>query len=125
MKRKQILVVEDERIVATDIKMSVQRLGYAVCGIAFSGEEAIKKAEEMHPDLVLMDIVLEGDIDGIEAASAIRTRFDIPIVYLTAYADEETLERAKITEPFGYIIKPFEDRELNSILEIALYKHTL
>lgn len=125
MKKKQILVVEDERIVATDIKMSVQRLGYAVCGIAFSGEEAIKKTEEMHPDLVLMDIVLEGEMDGIEAASAIRTRFDIPIVYLTAYADEKTLERAKITEPFGYIIKPFEDRELNSILEIALYKHTM
>ena len=110
MKKKQILVVEDERIVADDIKMSVQRLGYDVCGIAFSGEEATKKAEEMNTDLVLMDIVLEGEMDGIGAASAIRSRFDIPIVYLTAYADKKTLERAKITEPFGYIIKPFEDR---------------
>ena len=125
MNRKQILVVEDERIVAADIKLSVQRLGYDVCGIAFSGEEATKKAEEMKPDLVLMDIVLEGEMDGIEAASAIRSRFAIPVVYLTAYADKKTLERAKITEPFGYIIKPFEERELNSIIEIALYKHTM
>jgi CheY-like chemotaxis protein len=82
MKKKQILVVEDERIVAADIKMSAQRLGYDVCGIAFSGEEATKKAEEMNPDLVLMDIVLEGEMDGIEAASAIRTRFDIPVFLL-------------------------------------------
>ncbi len=125
MKKKQILVVEDERIVAEDIKMRLQNLGYAVPGTAFSGKEAIKKAEEMNPDLVLMDIVLEGKMDGIEAASAIRSRFAIPIVYLTAYADKKTLQRAKITEPFGYIIKPFEDRELNSIIEIALYKHTM
>ena len=125
MKKKQILVVEDERLVAEDIKMSLQRFGYAVPGIVFSGEEAVKKAEEMNPDLVLMDIVLEGEMDGIEAASAIRSRFDIPVVYLTAYADKKTLERAKITEPFGYIIKPFEDRELHSVIEIALYKHRM
>ena len=125
MKKKQILVVEDERIVAADIKMSAQRLGYDVCGIAFSGEEAIKKAEEMNPDLVLMDIVLEGEMDGIEAASSIRTRFDIPIVYLTAYADEKTLERAKITEPFGYIIKPYDDKCLYTSIEIAFYKRKM
>ncbi len=89
MKKKHILVVEDERIVAADIKMSVQRLEYDVCGIAFSGKEAIKKAKEMNPDLVLMDIVLEGKMDGIEAASAIRSRFGIPVVYLTAYADKK------------------------------------
>ncbi len=125
MKKKQILVVEDERIVAEDIKMRLEKLGYAVPGIAFSGEEAVKKAENMQPDLVLMDIVLEKKMSGIEAASIISSRFNIPIVYLTAYADNKTLERAKITEPFGYIIKPFEDRELHSIIEIALYKHTM
>lgn len=125
MNKKQILIVEDERIVAEDIKMSLQRPEYAVSGTATSGEEAIKKAEKMHPDLVLMDIVLEGKMDGIEAAATIRSRFDIPVVYLTAYADHKTLERAKITEPFGYIIKPFEDRELHSIIEIALYKHRM
>jgi len=123
--KKQILVVEDERVVADDIKMSLQRLGYAVCGLAISGEEAIKKAEEARPDLVLMDIVLKGEMDGIEAASAISSRFNIPVVYLTAHADKHMLERAKVTEPFGYILKPFEDKELNSILEIALYKHRM
>jgi len=123
--KNQILIVEDERIVAEDIKMSLQRLGYAVSGTAISGEEAVKKAGEMQPDLVLMDIVLEGEMDGIEAASAISSRFDIPVVYLTAYADKKMLERAKVTEPFGYILKPFEDRELRSILEIALYKHRM
>jgi len=125
MEKKQILVVEDERIVGEDIKLRLQKLGYAVPGIAYSGEEAIKKAEKMEPDLVLSDIVLEGEMDGIEAAAVIRSRFDIPVVYLTAFADKKMLERAKVTEAFGYIIKPFEDRELNSIIEIALYKHKM
>ncbi len=125
MKKKQILIVEDERIVVEDIKMSLQRLGYSVSGTAASGEDAVKKAEKMRPDLVLMDIVLEGKMDGTEAAAAIRSRFDIPIVYITAYADKKILERAKVTEPFGYILKPFEDKELGPILEIALYKHRM
>jgi len=125
MNEKQIMVVEDERIVADDIKMSLQRLGYAVCATVVSGEEAIKKAGEAHPDLVLMDIVLEGEMDGIEAAGIIRSRFDIPLVYLTAYADDKTLERAKITEPFGYILKPFEDRDVHSTIEMAFYKHKM
>ncbi|NQT79610.1 MAG: response regulator [Candidatus Aminicenantes bacterium] len=125
MNEKQIMVVEDERIVGEDIKMRLQKLGYAVPGIAHSGEEAIKKAGELRPDLVMMDIVIEGKMDGIEAATAIRSRFDIPVVYLTAFADKNTLDRAKVTEAFGYIIKPFEDRELNSIIEIALYKHSM
>jgi len=123
MEKEQILIVEDERIVGDDIKMIVQRLGYAVSGIAFSGEEAIKKIEKMQPDLVLMDIVLEGEMSGIDAAEIIRSRFNIPVVYLTAYSDKKTLERAKITEPFGYILKPFEDRDLHSTIEMALYKH--
>ena len=123
MEKEQILIVEDERIVGDDIKMIVQRLGYTVSGIAFSGEEAIKKIEKMQPDLVLMDIVLEGEMSGIDAAEIIRSRFNIPVVYLTAYSDKKTLERAKITEPFCYILKPFEDRDLHSTIEMALYKH--
>jgi len=125
MKKKQILIVEDEPIVADDIKMTLHKLGYAVPAIASSGKEAIKKTEEIHPDLVLMDIVLKGKMDGIEATRIIRSRFDIPVIYLTAFADKKILERAKITEPYGYIIKPFEDRELKSTIEIALYKHKM
>lgn len=111
MAKTEILIVEDERITAEDIRLSLGGLGYAVTGMASSGEEAIRKAEEPHPDLVLMDIVLGGDMDGIEAADRIRARFNIPVVYLTAYADEKTLERAKVTQPFGYILKPFDDKQ--------------
>ena len=125
MKKKQILIVEDERIVADDIKVILQKLGYAVSGIALSGEEALKKAEEVHPDLVLMDIVLEGEMDGIKATSIMRSRFDIPVVYLTAYADHKTINRAKRTKPFGYIIKPFEDKDLHSTIEMAFYKEKM
>ena len=111
MAKTEILIVEDERITAEDIRLSLGGLGYAVTGMASSGEEAIRKAEELHPDLVLMDIVLGGDMDGIEAAEIIRARFNIPVVYLTAYADEKRLERAKVTQPFGYILKPFDDKQ--------------
>ncbi len=125
MAENRILVVEDESIIAADIKGCLQNLGYAVTSIARSGEEAIKKAEENNPDLVLMDIMLRGEMDGIETACQIRSRFNIPVVYLTAYSDEKLLERAKITEPFGYIIKPFNERELHTNIEIALYKHKM
>jgi len=125
MAKTQILVVEDEGIVAEDIKKSLQALGYGVSGVVPSGEEAIKEVKENKPDLVLMDIVLKGEINGIDAADQIRFRFNIPVIYLTAYADEKTLERAKITEPFGYIIKPFEERELHTTIETALYKHKM
>ncbi|MEA1963613.1 MAG: response regulator [Candidatus Aerophobetes bacterium] len=118
-----ILVVEDEDIIARDIQNRLRGLGYAVCGPVSSGEEAIKKVEEAHPDLVLMDIVLKGKMDGIEAAEQIRNGFNIPVVYLTAYADESILQRAKITEPFGYILKPFGEKELHTTVEIALYKY--
>ncbi len=123
MAQTRILVVEDEVIVADDIRRSLKNLGYDVPSIASSGEVAIKKAEEHKPDLVLMDIMLQGKMDGIEAAGNIISRFDIPVVYLTAYSDEKILERAKITEPFGYLIKPYKDRELEINIEIALYKH--
>jgi PAS domain S-box-containing protein/putative nucleotidyltransferase with HDIG domain len=125
MKKKQILIVEDERIVVDDIKISLGRLGYDVCGTADSGLEAIKKAKEMRPDIILMDIVLKGKMDGIEAAQKIRTRFDIPVIYLTAYADAKTLARAKVTEPFGYILKPFEDRDVHSSIEMCLYRNKM
>ncbi len=121
----QILVVEDEIIVADDIKRSLQNLGYYVPSVVSEGEAAIKKAEENNPDLVLMDIMLKGKMDGIETAGQIRARFNIPVVYLTAYSDKKILERAKITEPFGYIIKPFKERELQINIEIALYKHSM
>jgi PAS domain S-box-containing protein len=125
MSKIKILIVEDESIVAMDIKHRAEGLGYEVTNITPSGEEALKLVRENPPDLVLMDIVLKGKIDGIETAQRIHDDFDIPVLYLTAYSDEETLKRAKITEPFGYIIKPFEDRELHSSVEIAIYKHEM
>ncbi|MGD9108626.1 MAG: ATP-binding protein [Gammaproteobacteria bacterium] len=125
MESKKIMVVEDEVAVGLSLVKKLQNAGYTVIGneAIFSGEEAVKKAKELTPDLILMDIVLQDKMDGIEAASLIKKELDIPIVYLTAYADQELLERAKLTEPFAYIIKPFVDRELLNNIEIALYKH--
>ena len=123
MAKSKIMIVEDEWITADDIRMSLQSLGYTVSSVVSSGEEAIKKAEGDRPDLVLMDIVLKGEMDGIEAASQIRSCYNIPIIYLTSYADEKILERARITEPFGYIVKPFVNEDLKIAIEIALYKH--
>lgn len=125
MAATKILVVEDEAIVAESIKIKLTKMGYSVISTASSADEAIRKTEEYLPDLVLMDIVLQGEMDGIEAAGQIHTRFDIPVVYLTAYSDEKTLVRAKITEPFGYIIKPFKERELQVAIEISLFKHDM
>src|SRR6186713_219767 len=118
----RMLVVEDERIVSMDLQRRLKAMGYEIAGSAVSGEEAIQKAETLRPDMVLMDIMLDGEMDGTQAAEIIRDRFSIPVIYLTAYADSATLERAKITEPFGYILKPFEERELHGHIEIALYK---
>ena len=125
MSNAKILIVEDEGIEALDIQHRLTSLGYSAPDIVFSGEEAIEKAEETNPDLVLMDIMLPGKMDGIAAAEQIQDRFDIPIVYLTAYADENTLHRAKRTEPHGYIIKPFKERELHITIDMALYKHKM
>ena len=121
----KILIVEDERIISEDIKKRLQKLGYSVPSIARTGEEAIQKTKVLHPDLVLMDIVLEGEMDGIEAAAHIKSLCEIPIVYLTAYADRKTLERAKITEPYGYILKPFDDRDLHITIDIGLHKQRM
>jgi signal transduction histidine kinase len=116
-------VVEDESIVALDIQHRLRAMGYAVVGLALTGPEALELVERTNPDLVLMDIKLKGPISGIETAEQLRARRDLPIIYLTAYTDQTTLERARISEPFGYVVKPFEDRELNITLEIALYRH--
>jgi len=118
----KILIVEDEAIIARDLQKRLENQGYIVTSASATGEDAVRRAGTESPDLVLMDIVLLGDIDGIEAAGQIRALYDIPVVYLTAYADEGILERAKLTEPFGYILKPFDDRELRSVIEMALYK---
>ncbi|MBD2647228.1 hybrid sensor histidine kinase/response regulator [Nostoc foliaceum] len=125
MTNAKILVVEDEAIVAKDLQHRLIKFGYTVSAIASSGEEAINKAVEICPDIVLMDIKLKGSMDGIEAAQEIYKRLDIPVIYLTAYADEKTLERAKITEPFGYILKHFKEKELQINIEITLTKHGL
>jgi two-component system, cell cycle sensor histidine kinase and response regulator CckA len=125
MTNTRVLVVEDELIVAKDIQNRLNILGYTVPAIATSGKEAIEKVSELRPDLVLMDIVLKGDMDGVETAQKMREHFDIPIVYLTAYADESTLQRTKLTEPYGYILKPFEEIELRTTIEMALYKHKM
>ena len=117
----KILVVEDESIVAKDIRNTLESLGYETASVS-SGEEAIKKAEKTRPNVVLMDIVLKGDMDGITAAQEIRQRLHIPVVYLTAYADEAVLKRAKVTEPFGYMLKPFEEKTLHTTIEMTLYK---
>jgi two-component system cell cycle sensor histidine kinase/response regulator CckA len=125
MADSRVLIVEDDSIIAMELEDRLQGLGYEVCASTSSGEDAIETTGEMRPDLVLMDVRLAGAVDGVQAAAEIRDRFDIPVVYLTAYADQKTVERAKITEPYGYIIKPFQERELQTAIEIALYKHQI
>jgi diguanylate cyclase (GGDEF)-like protein len=123
MSQKKILIVEDESIIAEDISDSLISLGYRITGMVYSGEEAIEAAGKFRPDLVLMDVNLQGEIDGITAAAEIRSRFQIPVVYLTAYADENTLRRVNATKPFGYIVKPFEEKNLHTTIQLALHRH--
>ncbi|MFC2176393.1 response regulator [Bacteroidota bacterium] len=123
MAKTSILVVEDESIVARDIQQSLKKLGYVVPSVENSGEDAIEAAGQYRPDLVLMDIMLKGEISGIEAAEQVKNRYQIPVIFLTAYADESTLSKAKVTEPYGYIIKPFKEIDLHTSIEMALYKH--
>lgn len=125
MNKTRILVVEDESIVARDIRNMLLGLGYEVTAVVSGAKIAIQKAVETRPDLVLMDVMLQGEGTGVEAAEQIYTKFSIPVVYLTAYADSSTVQRAKKTEPYGYIIKPFEERELQTTIEIALYKYKM
>jgi PAS domain S-box-containing protein len=121
----RILVVEDERIVARDLADTLTDLGYFVMGTAATGAEAILQARTQRPDLVLMDIRLKGGVDGVQAAGKIRSERDIPVIFLTAHSDDETLRRAKQTDPFGYLVKPFKAPELRCAIEIALHKHEI
>jgi CheY-like chemotaxis protein len=122
MIKENILVVEDQSVVALDIRNKLRKLGYNVPNTVASGEEAIAEIERTNIDLVLMDIMLKGKMDGIEAANVIKFRFGTPVIYLTAYMDTETMERAKVTEPEGYISKPFRLQDLYENIEIALRK---
>jgi len=118
----RILIVDDEIIIARELEARLTAMGYAIAGIASAGDEAVRVARECKPDLVLMDIVIKGGMDGIDAAEAIRQECQVPIIYVTAYTDEKTLERARLTEPFAYLVKPFSERELKANIEMALYK---
>lgn len=123
MSKTNILVVEDESIVSKDIQHSLKKLGYHVVGAAATGEKALELVRLERPDIVLMDIMLKGEMNGIETAEIIRTELAIPVIFLTAYADESTLAKAKVTEPYGYIIKPFKEIDLHTSIEMAIYKH--
>lgn len=122
---KKILIVEDELLVAEDIAFRLKSSGYKITDMVISGEEALKTIKNEQPDLILMDIMLKGDLDGIETHELINKEYKIPLVYLTSYSDEKTFSRAKLTQPFGYIIKPFEERELHTVIEVAIYKHSM
>ncbi|MCK9581376.1 MAG: response regulator [Methanoregula sp.] len=125
MGESKILIVEDEAITGMDIRRSLSEMGYLVVGIATTGEQAVQKAVELQPDLILMDIMLAGKMNGIEAAEEIKKQLRIPVVYLSAYSDDSFLSKAKLTEPFGYILKPFRELELKTTIEMALYKNAM
>jgi two-component system cell cycle sensor histidine kinase/response regulator CckA len=125
MKQEKILIVENESIIAKDLEMSLRQLGWQVCGIAYSGLEGVEKARCLNPDIILMDIKLGKGIDGIEAARQIAAFSAVPIIYLTAFADNETLSRAKITNPCGYIVKPIEERNLQVTIEMGVHNHRM
>ena len=121
----KILVVDDEATMASQLEERLSRMGYEVTGKASSGGAAIELLKWAHPDLVLMDIVMEGEMDGINAAQVIRDDFDLPVVFLTGHAEDEFIEKAKAVEPFGYIIKPFREKELKATIDIAVYKKSI
>ncbi|MEZ4598164.1 MAG: diguanylate cyclase [Syntrophotaleaceae bacterium] len=123
--KPRLLLVEDEAFIALEIRSRLQDMGYDVCDICAQGRDAIQKVEELNPDLVLMDIGLPGGMSGIQAAIRVREDFDIPVIYLTAHVDEEILEQARRTEPYGYLVKPFQDRELRISIDMALHKHAM
>ncbi len=125
MNNERVLIVEDEKIIAIDLQRRLERFGYSVVGMAGEGREAVALALELEPDIILMDIMLAGGMDGVEAAKTIKASKDIPFIFLTAYTDEKTLERAKEVQPYGYILKPFKERELYTTIDIALYKHEM
>ena len=124
MAKTKVFILEDENIVAKDIEQSLKKLGYDVIGIASSGEKLIELLNSgLQPEIFLMDIMIKGEMDGIEVAEYVKKKYSLPIIFLTAYADEDTLSKAKITEPYGYILKPFKEIDLHTTIEMALYKH--
>ena len=125
MLKASVFIVEDELIEAQDISQTLEKHGYAITGIARTGELALEALMKKQPDLVLMDMHLAGKMDGVDTAERIHALYKIPVIFLTAYADETTLERAKITVPYGYVLKPFDERELHSTIQMALYKHRM
>jgi len=118
----KIMVVEDEAVIAIRLQERLTAMGYHVVGISYSGEEAMKQARSLRPDLVLMDIMIPGEMDGIAVAKWVKAELDIPVIFLTAFSEDKIIERAKQAKPYGYIVKPFQDRELKASVEIALYK---
>jgi len=123
MSANKILIVEDEAVVSLDVTRRLEKMGYEVMGRVASGEEALDLIEKERPDLVLMDINLQGEMDGIETATKLYKEYNLPVIYLTAYAGESTLERAKESKPYAYILKPFKERELHAAIEIAISRH--
>ena len=125
MGNTRIMVVEDEQIIALNISSKLEDMGYEVPAMFGTGEEAVRDVGQVRPDLVLMDVNLAGEMDGVEAAAQIRETLRIPIIFLSAFTDNVTVERAKATDPFAYLVKPFKDRELQNAIEIGLYKHRI
>ncbi len=120
MDKVQVLIVEDEAIVSMDLRYKLESMGYSVCAEISSGEEAVEAASQLRPDVVLMDIELSGEMDGINATAQIRVQLNVPVVYLTAYVGGDTLERTELTKPFGYLLKPFDDAKLRAVVEMAI-----
>ena len=119
---KKIMIVEDEAVIALRLEQRIAEMGYEVIGMSHTGEGCVKKARSLLPDLILMDVMISGDLDGIDAAKIMKEELDIPVIFMTAYTEDQIIERAKEVEPYGYIIKPIRDRELKATIEIALYK---
>jgi|SRR5690554_4277721 len=123
--RPKILIAENEKIIAIDIKNSLHRIGFEVIDIVTTGEEVLRKVMSETPDLILMDISLDGALDGIETAEILSTKYDIPVIYMTGLNTRETLQRAKLTEPYGFLLKPFDSREIEIAIEMAFIKRGL
>lgn len=122
MKNTKAIVVEDEAIVSKDIQVCLKKLGYQVIGSFSSGEKLLESLPDLNPDVILLDIMLSGQMSGVETSAIIKEKYNIPVIFLTAYTDEKTLSKAKVTEPYGYIVKPFKEIDLRTSIEMALYK---
>ena len=121
-KMNKIMIVEDEAVIALQLQQSLTSMGFDVVGVAYSGEEAVETARDLRPDLILTDIRIPGKLDGIQVAEIVKSELDIPVIFLTASSEDKILERTKQVEPYGYIVKPFQNREFKAAIEVALYK---